>query len=123
MRISYATNGINGFAQTLVSNLLFTEIGKKAVSDFKNTTTTVIAKNIKYLQDNKLLASEFYQKSTPIGIFAVVNKSTEELFEQRIGSVSLNYFTLEPNDDYNCFSRILVAIPHEKFVSFFRTLI
>ncbi len=122
LRISYATNGINGFAQTLVSDLLFTELGKKAVSDFKLTTTTAIAKNIKYIKDHKLLANDFYDGSISQGIFAVVNKSTEELFTKRIGSVSLNYFTLVPNIEYDSFSRILLAIPHEKFVSFFRTL-
>lgn len=123
LRILYSTNGINGFAQTLVSNLLFTHKGKIAVDNFKQETTKHIKKNIAYLIENKLLATELYQNGTPLGIFAIINKDIEKLFEHRIGAVGLNYFTLSPDSKHESFSRILVAIPHEKFVSFFRSII
>ncbi len=62
LRIMYATNGINSFAQVLVSNLLSSQSGKLAVSDFKERTTIDIDKNIKFLTQNNLLANEFYKK-------------------------------------------------------------
>lgn len=122
LRLSFAANGINSFAQTLVSKLLYSPEGKKAVSDFKAATIADTKKNIEFLEQNNLLATQFYENSNPLGIFAVVNKSVDELYEHRIGSVGLNYFTLNPRNEYESFSRILVAFPHEKFVSFFRTL-
>jgi len=123
LRLSFATNGINSFAQTLVSKLLYSSEGKKAVSEFKAATTTDIAKNIQFLKENNLLATELYLNSSALGIFAVIKKTVDELFEHRIGSVGLNYFTLNPSKQYESFSRVLVAFPHEKFVSFFQTLL
>lgn len=123
LRILYATNGVNGFAQLLVNNLLSTTKGQIAVNNFKKKTCTDIALNINYLKANKLLASEFYKETNAVGIFCIVNKSSEELFENRIGSVGLDYFVDHEDGEIDGFSRILVAIPHEKFVSFFRSLI
>jgi len=123
LRIMYATNGINGFAQVVVSKLLTSDVGIKVVSEFKSKTTTDIAKNIEFLKLNGLLATEFYQESKPLGIFAVVNRSPEELFQNRIGSVGLDYFVKDTFDGMDKYSRILVSYPNEKFVSFFRTLL
>lgn len=122
LRISFATNGINSFAQTLVLNLLDSEAGKSAVVQFKKATLDHISRNIKYLKDSGLLATNLYAESEPVGIFAVVNRSTEELFAHRIGSVGLDYFVKAPFPGMENLSRILVSYPHEKFVSFFRTL-
>ena len=122
LRVMYATNGINSFAQVLVSKLLSSVSGKKAVTAFKEKTTIDIAKNIKFLIQNNLLANEFYDKKEPWGIFSIVNVSTKKLFENRIGSVGLDYFVKEPFNGIEKYSRILVSYPHEKFVSFLRTL-
>jgi aspartate/methionine/tyrosine aminotransferase len=122
LRIMYATNGINGFAQLLVSKLLTTIEGIKAVTEFKLSTTTDIKKNIDFLDKNGLLANEFYKESLPLGIFAVINRSPNELFSHQIGSVGLDYFVKESFGGMENYSRILVSYPNEKFVSYFRTL-
>lgn len=122
LRLSFATNGINGFAQSLVSELLISDEGKKVVANFKSETVKHINLNIDFLKRNNLLASELYDKSKPIGIFAVVSKTSEDLFQNRIGSIGLDYFTLNNKAYYEKYSRILVAINHDKFVSYFRNL-
>ncbi len=123
LRILYATNGVNGFAQTLITKLLTTNEGKQAVSDFKQKTTADISKNIDFLYQNGILANNFYKESKPLGIFSVVKYSTEQLFRQRIGSVGLDYFVKEPFEGINNYSRVLVSYPNKKFVSFFQTLL
>ncbi len=123
LRLMYATNGVNSFAQVLVTRLLATPEGIRAVSDFKKVTTEHIEANIAFLHENQLLASRFYQDSKPLGIFAIVDRSPEELFQQRIGSVGLDYFTMTSFEGMENLSRILVSFPHEKFVSFFRSFL
>lgn len=123
LRLTYATNGVNSFAQVLVSHLLVTEAGKKAVTEFKKTTTAHIAKNIQFLVEKGLLADKYYRNTSPLGIFAVVNRSPEELFKHRIGSVGLDYFVKDSFAGIEKLSRVLVSYPHEKFVSFFTTLL
>lgn len=122
LRIMYATNGINSFAQVLVSKLLTTKEGNQAVTEFKKKTTTDITKNIEFLVGNGLLASELYKGTKPVGIFAVINLSPDVLFGHRIGSVGLDYFVKAPFDGIHNYSRVLVSFPNKKFVSFFRTL-
>ncbi len=123
LRLTYATNGINSFAQVLVTHLLTSESGKKAVSQFKTITTTHIAKNIQFLSEKGFLATEYYRNTSPMGIFAIVNRSPKELFKHRIGSVGLDYFVKDSFVGIDKLSRILVSYPHEKFVSFFETLL
>jgi len=122
IRLLYTTNGVNAFGQILVRDLLITEDGQKAVSDFRKKTTTDIKKNIDYLIENKLLASTFYQDSDPIGIFVIVNKTEEELLENKIGSVGLDFFTRDKENGKQ-FARICVSAPHEKFINFFSKLV
>lgn len=119
IKLLFATNGINTFSQVLVEKLLTTKKGKLAVTNFKSKTTSEIQKNIQFLIDKKLLASEFYQDTKPLGIFVIANKSCDELLEQGIGSVPLNYFTTLPDDIANKYSRICVSVPHSEFVKFF----
>jgi hypothetical protein len=107
----------------LVTHLLTSVSGKKAVTEFKTITTTHIAKNIQFLVEKGLLAVEYYHNTTPMGIFAVVNRSPEVLFEHRVGSVGLDYFVKESFTGIENLSRVLVSYPHEKFVSFFETLL
>lgn len=123
LRLMYATNGINAFAQTIITKLLATPEGQKVVTDFKKITIQHIAANIEFLKQNRLLANELYKSTQPLGIFVVVNRSPEELFQHRIGSVGLDYFTLKSFKGMENLSRILVSYPHEKFVSFFRTIL
>ncbi len=118
IRLMYATNGINAFSQILVEKLLITPEGKRAVSDFKKITVANIEKNMHFLKEKKLLAEQFYNSNLPVGIFAIVNKSEEDLLDKEIGSVSLAYFTKVNKEEAAKFSRICVSMPHEKFKAF-----
>ena len=119
IRLMYATNGINSFSQILVTKILDTPEGKKASTEFKNTTRSAIKKNIDYLKSKKLIANEFFTLSEQLGIFIIVNKSEKELLEKHIGSVSLAFFTKDKKEEVKNFSRICVSVPHDKFVEFF----
>ena len=123
INLLFATNGINAFSQNLVEKLLTTKEGQIAVDNFKRKTVTDIQKNIQFLIDNKLLASEFYNDEKPIGIFVIVNKSYDELLEYGIGSVPLNYFSTMSDDIVQRYSRICVSVPNTEFVKFFSKLI
>ncbi len=118
--ILYSTNGVNAFAQELVLKLLTTKEGYDAVLKFRETTSTDIAKNITWLKSNKLLCDDLYPVSEPVGIFAIVNRSSDELLEHKIGSVDLSDFCKVACPDY---ARICVSVPHDKFVSFFKNVI
>lgn len=119
LRILYVHNGVNGFAQQLVYQLLTSEEGKKAVREFKEKTTEDIRKNIDYLREKGILAEEFYQNSEPKGIFAIANKSYDELLEKRIGSVPLDFFTRDDKERAKRYARICISVPHEKVREFF----
>jgi aspartate/methionine/tyrosine aminotransferase len=119
IRLLYSGNGINAFAQLLVEKLLTTEEGKNASNAFKEKTAGDIAENIVFLKEKGILAEEFYQGRTPVGIFVIVNKSYEELKEKRIGSVPLNYFTKRDDIDVEKYTRICVSVPKVKFRNFF----
>lgn len=122
IRLLYAFNGINAFAQELVLKLLTTLEGKKAVSDFKKKTVEDITKNIQYLQNKKLLYQKLYENTKPVGIFVVVNVSEEKLLENNIGSVGMGYFTNDKSAEIIKTSRICVSVPHQKFILFFDKL-
>ncbi len=119
IRLLYAFNGVNAFAQELVWKLLTTPEGKKACEEFKKKTVEDITKNIKYLHDNNLLVEELYTHSKPVGIFTVINITEEELLKNHIGSVGMVYFTNNKNDWAKATTRICVSVPHEKFVKYF----
>jgi len=119
IKLMYASNGVNGFAQNLVEKLFTTEIGLKAINDFRVTTTTDIKKNIDFLKNKGLLATEFYKSSEPKGIFTVVNLSEKELLKRRIASVSLSFFTRLNKEEADKYSRICVSVPQSEFVQFF----
>ncbi len=122
LRLMYATNGVNAFAQLLVELLLTTKEGASAIADFKNKTTKDILLNINYLRSNNFLAEEFYKNSQPKGIFVVINKSAEELLEHNIAVVSLDFFTQSYKDKAKNYSRICVSVPHNKLKSFFQKI-
>jgi aspartate/methionine/tyrosine aminotransferase len=119
IKLLYATNGINGFAQVLVSKLLTTDVGKKAVSEFKRKTTEDIRKNIAYLNKKAFLAEEFYQNGNPVGIFVIANKSFNRLLAKGIGSVPFSYFTTMPKKQADKYTRICVSVPHDELRKFF----
>ncbi|MBI9066316.1 MAG: pyridoxal phosphate-dependent aminotransferase [Salinivirgaceae bacterium] len=122
LRITYATNGVNSFSQVLIAKLLSTPEGQKSIAEFKSKTLVDIKKNIEFLKHNNLLATELYEDTDPVGIFTIINKAPEELFNHRIGSVGLDYFVAKPFNGIEKLSRILVSYPHKKFVSFFESL-
>jgi aspartate/methionine/tyrosine aminotransferase len=123
IRLLYAFNGINAFAQELVWKLLSTPEGKKAVTNFKNTTVEGLQKNIQYLKEHHLLVDKLYENSTPVGIFTVINLSEEELLKHKIGSVSMSYFTNQKTDEVKSWARICVSVPPEKFKLFFDNML
>ena len=122
IRLMYANNGVNGFAQMLVEKLFSTAEGRTAIQEFKRKTTCDIHQNIKYLRNNGFLAEEFYNESEPEGIFVVVNKSEEELLKYNIASVSLAFFTRKYKEKAANYARICVSVPHEELKQFFEKL-
>jgi len=122
IRVLYANNGINGFAQELVYELLVSQVGRKAVDDFRTKTVHDIRQNIQFLKDNGLLANEFYRDSVPMGIFVIANKSEKELLDHYIGSVSLSYFTKTKKEEAEKYARLCVSVPSEKFIRFFSAM-
>lgn len=123
IRLLYAFNGVNAFAQELILKLLTSPEGKKAVTEFKQKTVEGIGKNIKYLHDHNLLVEKLYEHSKPVGIFSVINITEEELLKNRIGSVGMVYFTNNKNDEAKATTRICVSVPHEKFKLYFDKLL
>ena len=119
----FATNGINAFAQILVHKLLTSPEGIKAANEFKKKTVNDIQLNIKYLEENNILAKQFYEDTKPIGIFVIVNKSEKELLDNYIGSVSLSYFTRTQKEEANKYARICVSVPYEQFKKFFDRIV
>ncbi|RLD44136.1 MAG: hypothetical protein DRI86_08265 [Bacteroidetes bacterium] len=119
INILYATNGINAFAQLLVYNILVTKEGQKAGKDFRRKTIEDMNLNIEYLKAKGLLAEEFYKDSYPVGIFAVVNMSEEELLKDKIGSVGLYYFTKDNIEYSKKYSRICISVPHGELKGYF----
>jgi len=123
INLLYTTNGVNNFAQLLVELILTTEEGKKAALDFRNITIEEIKKNIQFLEQNKLIAREFYTNTLPLGIFVIVNKSYNELLQFKIGSVPMKYFTQIADLKIDNYSRICVSVPHDKFIVFFNEML
>jgi aspartate/methionine/tyrosine aminotransferase len=119
INILYATNGINAFAQLLVYNILNSKEGQKAGKDFRRKTIEDMNLNIEYLKTKGLLAEEFYKDSYPVGIFAVVNMSEEELLKHKIGSVGLYYFNKSNIEYSKKYSRICISVPHKELKGYF----
>ena len=122
INILFATNGINAFAQILVTKILTTPEGQQAALDFRCRTKNDMQRNIDLLKEKNLLAVQFYKNSDPIGIFVVVNRNEEDLLKAKIGSVSMAYFTQHNKTFGSRFSRICVAVPHVEFRDFINKL-
>ena len=120
IRSLYKYNSISTPAQFIINELFTTNVGKTQVDNYKWETYHNIKLNIEWLKLSGLLFEE-YGNNTPIGPFAIVNKSFEELLEHKISSVPLSKFCLENVN--NNYSRISVAVPHKKFVTYFNNVI
>jgi len=123
IRMLYEFNGISTISQLLLSNLISTPEGRKAIEEFQSVTTEHIEKNIQYLKDNNLLVDEVYNGSMPMGIFAIINRSEDYLFQHQIGAVGLDKFVFMNKDNWSSYSRICVSVKHELFVSFMSKVI
>jgi hypothetical protein len=86
-----------------------------AITKYRETTIEDINKNIDYLANNNLLFDSY--PSRPLGPFAVVKLSFDELLEKRISSVPMSKFNLNGAFDY--YSRISVAVNHNYFSAYF----
>ncbi len=123
IRLLYEFNGISTVSQLIVEKLISTQDGKSAHTEFRKVTVDNIQKNIQYLKDNNLLVEEIYGDSLPLGIFAVINKSEDFLFKNKIGAVGLDKFVYYDKDLYSHYSRICVSVEHETFKKFLNTII
>lgn len=119
IRLLYEFNGVSTASQLIVDKILSTEEGKQAQRDFRRTTVEHIQKNIQYLKDNNLLVEEIYQGRTPWGIFAIINKSEDYLFNHRIGAVGLDKFVYHDKDKWSDYSRICVSVDSQLFKEYF----
>jgi hypothetical protein len=114
----YKYNSISVLPQILIKDLLeehYVNPNNSVISKYKETTIEHINKNIEYLVDNNLLFDSYPSK--PMGPFAVVKLSFDELLEKRISSVPMSKFNLNGAFDY--LSRISVAVNHNYFVAYF----
>jgi aspartate/methionine/tyrosine aminotransferase len=119
IRLLYEFNGISTASQLIVDKILSTEEGKQAQRDFRRTTVEHIQKNIQYLKDNNLLVEEIYQGRTPWGIFAIINKSEDYLFNHQIGAVGLDKFVYHDKDKWSDYSRVCVSVDSQLFKEYF----
>lgn len=122
IRVLYANNGINGFAQELVFELLVSAEGRQAVDDFRRETLKDIKLNIQLLKEKGFLATEFYRNSDPMGIFVIVNLTEKFLLEHYIAGVPLSYFTRDKKKEASKYTRLCVSVPHQEFLDFFSML-
>jgi hypothetical protein len=58
-----------------------------------------------------------------MGIFAVINKSEDFLFQNKIGAVGLDKFVYYDKDTWSSYSRICVSVEHELFKEFISKII
>lgn len=122
IRILYEFNGISSVSQIIIDKVLSTPEGIKSQFDFRKITTDNIKKNIDYLKDRNLLVEEIYGDEIPVGIFAIINKSEDLLFTNKIGAVGLDKFVYHEKDIWSNYSRICVSINHDVFRKFFDKL-
>ena len=116
IRSLYKYNSISTPTQEII-NKLFVNYNS-ILDDYKKTTVEHIKRNIDYLERRGFLFSEYTKK--PIGPFAIVNKTFDELIKVRISSVPLNKFTFKSTqEELKNYSRISVAVDSKLFQEFF----
>lgn len=119
IRLLYEFNGVSSPSQILINSLLSTNVGQILIKNFKELTTLNIRQNIDFLYDNGLLVKEIYGDSKPEGIFAIINKSEDELLKNQIGAVGLDKFVFLNKEKYKNYSRICVSVPSSEFTKYF----
>lgn len=123
IRLLYQFNAISTVPQMLIEKILTTKEGREVLDEFRNKTVKHIEMNINYLSDRGLLVKDIYgDKKIPTGIFAVINKSEDFLFQNKIGAVGLDKFVYHDKDLWSSYSRICVSVPYEKFVKYLKNI-
>lgn len=112
VRSLYKWNSISTLPQEVICQLLENE---EPFENYREITLIDMNKNIEYLSEHGLLFDEYPSK--PIGPFAVVNKTFDELFEKDITSVPLDKFFI--GDIIGNPSRLSIAVPHSDFKKWF----
>jgi aspartate aminotransferase len=119
IRLLYEFNGVSSPSQMIVERVISTPKGREAHTNFRKITVENIQKNIQLLKDYELLPENVYDSKLPIGIFAVINKSEDFLFQNKIGAVGMDKFVYHDKDYWSSYSRICVSVKHELFNKFF----
>lgn len=122
IRLLYEFNAVSAPPQIIIDKILTTDNGRIELDKFRKETVSHITDNIKFLSDNNLLVDEIYKGEIPVGIFSIINKSEEFLFQNRIGAVGLEKFSGKEKEKWSDYSRICVSVPHDKFKSFMVSL-
>ncbi|MBN1938095.1 MAG: pyridoxal phosphate-dependent aminotransferase [Candidatus Aminicenantes bacterium] len=122
LRLALPTNGVDNLSQFAVEKLLSHPAGIEVAADYAAATAADIRKNIDYLEHRNLLAGRFYAASQCTGIFAVVNRTAEQLLAARIGAISMEFFVASDKEDASRFARINVAVPSDAFKAYFDAL-
>jgi aspartate aminotransferase len=118
IRLLYEFNAVCSPSQMIIERVLSTDEGKHAQSVFREITTDNIRKNIHFLKEKNLLVNELYENKVPIGIFAVIDRSEDYLFQHKIGAVGLDKFVYHDKDFWSSYSRICVSVEHDLFKQF-----
>jgi aspartate/methionine/tyrosine aminotransferase len=118
IRSLYKYNSISTLPQHIVNELLKE---KTAITEYRKKTVDSIKKNIMVLDMHGLLFDEY--PNTPIGPFAVVNVSYDELLKNKISSVPLSKFSLNKQLKHENCSRISVAVDHKVFWEYFEKML
>jgi aspartate/methionine/tyrosine aminotransferase len=123
IRMLYEFNGVASASQIIVDKILSTKAGKKAHKDFREMTVEHISHNINYLKQNGLLVESIYENTTPLGIFAIINKTEHYLFKNKIGAVGLDKFVSSNKEEWAKYSRICVSINNIQFKKYFDNIL
>lgn len=123
IRLLYEFNGVSSPSQILVEKILTTDEGQEAIYNFQEETKKHINLNIEWLRENHLLVDDIYKGENPMGIFAIINKSEDFLFQHKIGAVGLDKFVYHNKDNWSSYSRICVSVNHNLFVKFMRNIL
>ena len=123
IRLLYEFNGVSSASQLIVNQLLSAPEGLESAQKFRTITTEHIKKNINYLNENNLLVDSIYGDKIPIGIFAVISKSEDFLFQNKIGAVGLDKFVYHDKDLFSSYSRICVSVDHQQFKDYISKVI
>lgn len=114
IRSLYKYNSISTIPQVIINDLL---LEKNIIKEYRETTKEHISKNIEYLNSKGFLFPHYPE--LPIGPFAIINLSQNELLNYKISSVSLGRFTVDKFESDDLYSRISVAVNHELFKEYF----